>query len=56
MLRWLGLLSGLLAAGSVHAENGYDAWLRYAPLEADVSRQYRESLPAVVTRRLCCRE
>jgi alpha-glucuronidase len=48
MSRWLGLLSGLLVVGNLHAETGRDAWLRYAPLEADVSRQYRESLPAVV--------
>ena len=48
MSRWLGLLSGLLVAGNLHAATGRDAWLRYAPLEADVSRQSRESLPAVV--------
>src|SRR5258708_19221410 len=27
------LLVALLMAGGVHAETGYDAWLRYAPIE-----------------------
>jgi alpha-glucuronidase len=49
MLRGLCVLSGLLVAGSLSAETGSDAWLRYARLEPDASRQYREVLPATLT-------
>ena len=49
MMRGLCVLWGLLAAGSLHAETGSEAWLRYAALEVDASRQYREALPAAVT-------
>jgi alpha-glucuronidase len=34
----------LLAAASVRAENGHDAWLRYAPVD-----KYRDNVPAVIT-------
>lgn len=36
-----------LAASTLHAETGYDAWLRYAPLDPAVAQQYR-TLPANV--------
>ena len=42
------VLCGLLAVGNLFAETGYDAWLRYAELNADACRQYRETLPAIV--------
>jgi alpha-glucuronidase len=45
---WL-LIAGLLAGGSAPAENGRDAWLRYAALDEAAARQYRATLPAVVT-------
>jgi alpha-glucuronidase len=38
----------LLVSGNLYAETGYDAWLRYAPLDAAASRQYRQTVPAVV--------
>jgi alpha-glucuronidase len=36
-------------AAVLHAETGYNAWLRYTPLEGSELRQYRASVPAVVT-------
>jgi alpha-glucuronidase len=36
------LFFGILAIGGLHAESGYDAWLRYAPIEN------RQSVPAVI--------
>jgi alpha-glucuronidase len=43
------LLCGLLAtAASLRAETGYDAWLRYAPLDAVHTAEYHRVLPAVV--------
>ena len=39
----------LVVAASLHAETGYDAWLRYAPLDAAHTAQYHKALPAVVT-------
>ena len=43
------LLIVLLAtAASLHAETGYNAWLRYAPLDAVHTAEYRRVLPAVV--------
>jgi alpha-glucuronidase len=38
----------LLLTALLHAETGRDAWLRYAPLDDTVARQYRVSLPAIV--------
>jgi alpha-glucuronidase len=32
----------------LHAETGYDAWLRYAPLEGVALDQFRQAVPAVV--------
>jgi alpha-glucuronidase len=40
-------LAALLMIAAVQAETGYDAWLRYAPLENAAS--YRQSMPAVIT-------
>jgi alpha-glucuronidase len=34
---------------AVRGESGYDAWLRYARADAATCRQYRETLPPVVT-------
>jgi len=45
----LGLLSFLAVAGALHAETGYDAWLRYAPLEGAALEQFRQAVPAVVS-------
>ena len=43
---WLGFL---LAAGvPLGAETGYDAWLRYAPIEDAAAKQRFDALPAVV--------
>jgi alpha-glucuronidase len=42
----LGL--ALLAATTLRAETGYDAWLRYAPLDVATVRQYQSSVPSVV--------
>jgi alpha-glucuronidase len=47
-LKWT--LLGLLAVAGLHAETGRAAWLRYAALSDGSARQYREIVPAVVTR------
>lgn len=39
-----GATCALLMAGALHAETGYNAWLRYAPVETN-----HDALPAVVT-------
>src|SRR5438067_1519348 len=39
----------VLAVGGLHGETGYDAWLRYSPLDEAVIRQYRGALPGAVT-------
>jgi alpha-glucuronidase len=44
----LGLLSLLVCTAAIHAETGYDAWLRYTPLEGAALDQYRQAVPAVV--------
>lgn len=49
MLPRLCVLWGLLAAGSLHAESGLNAWLRYATLGDTVLQRYRVTLPAVIT-------
>src|SRR5260221_1818940 len=36
----------VLIAGNAHAETGYDAWLRYAPVENP--GRYWQSMPAVI--------
>ena len=38
----------LLAAFTLHAETGSDAWLRHAPLDDAAARPYRTALPAVI--------
>jgi len=38
-----------LALVCLHAESGYDAWLRYQPIEGPALAPVRASLPAVVT-------
>jgi alpha-glucuronidase len=45
----LRLLWLLVAAAALHGETGYDAWLRYAPLEGSALDQYRQAVPAVVS-------
>jgi len=40
---------GALCALALQAESGYQAWLRYAPLEGSALEEYRAALPAVVT-------
>ena len=47
MLRDLCLLI-LFAALSLHAETGYNAWLRYAPLDEPALTQYRQATPAAI--------
>ena len=42
------LLSCVLAA-ALHAETGYDAWLRYAPLQGAALARAHAEIPAVVT-------
>ena len=44
------LLVGAFCALVLHAETGYDAWLRYAPLEAGALAGARQAVPAVVAR------
>src|SRR5580704_10607057 len=47
--RWSVLpLVVFAAAFSLHAETGYNAWLRYAPLDEPALTQYRQSTPAVI--------
>jgi alpha-glucuronidase len=38
----------LASHGTAVAETGYDAWLRYGPLEGDYAEQVRAQLPAVI--------
>jgi alpha-glucuronidase len=37
-----------LGVVGLHAESGYEAWLRYAPLAENAQRQYRQTIPAAV--------
>ncbi len=46
-LLWLFLVC--LIPVSLHAETGYNTWLRYAALDDAAARQYRSSVPASVT-------
>jgi alpha-glucuronidase len=43
------LFAAALAAACLHAETGYDAWLRYQPAESAALVRSRAALPAVVT-------
>jgi alpha-glucuronidase len=49
--RWLSCacvwLFGVLALGPVHAEDGYDLWLRYVPLPAAQAQSLRAQWPAL---------
>jgi alpha-glucuronidase len=36
------------AAVGLHAETGYNAWLRYAPLDEPALTQYRQAIPAAI--------
>jgi alpha-glucuronidase len=45
----LGLVSLIAFVSILHAETGYDAWLRYAPLEGAALEQFRQAVPAVVS-------
>jgi alpha-glucuronidase len=47
MVRKFALTLVLLIPVALHAESGLDAWLRYAPLDEQAARRYREALPAV---------
>ena len=38
----------LVLPTTLHAETGYDAWLRYAPIEEPAARRYREVIPPVI--------
>jgi alpha-glucuronidase len=49
MLIRLSVIGALLGILGVHAETGYDAWLRYSRLDTAASRQYQETLPIVIT-------
>ncbi|HEY6291938.1 MAG TPA: alpha-glucuronidase family glycosyl hydrolase [Terriglobia bacterium] len=42
------LFASLMAAPPLRAESGYEAWLRYAPIEDAPARQQFDTLPAVV--------
>jgi alpha-glucuronidase len=42
-----GWLLGVVICASLYGETGYDAWLRYAPLNS--SHPYRATMPAVVS-------
>ena len=42
------LFAAALAAACLHAETGYDAWLRYQPAESAALVRSRAALPAVV--------
>jgi alpha-glucuronidase len=43
------LVVAALAIACLHAETGYDAWLRYQPLEGAALARVRATLPAAVT-------
>jgi alpha-glucuronidase len=42
------LLALLVLSPTLSAETGYNAWLRYAPLDEAATRKYREVLPAAI--------
>jgi alpha-glucuronidase len=52
ILRPASILSGaLLLVPLLRADSGYDAWLRYQPLQGEVLQQYQDAIPgAIVTR------
>ena len=48
MRRTLPFVLLLLIPAVLHAETGYDAWLRYVQLEDQALRRYRDTVPAVI--------
>jgi alpha-glucuronidase len=48
MRRVLSLILLVLIPAALQAESGYDAWLRYAPLDDASVRRYRDAVPSVV--------
>jgi len=48
IVRTILFASLILTAAGLHAETGYDAWLRYAQLNPPALAQYRNAMPAVV--------
>src|SRR5580704_195752 len=46
-VRYVSVLA-IFAAAGLHAETGYNAWLRYAPLDEPALTQYRQATPAVI--------
>jgi alpha-glucuronidase len=49
MVPRLYVVLSLITTAGLHCETGRDAWLRYAGLNDVTARQYRETMPAVVT-------
>ena len=47
MLLWAAFLFLAFAAPS-HAEDGYDLWLRYRPIEAGARQMYRTQITQIV--------
>ena len=45
----LFILAGALPGTAAHAEDGYDLWLRYRPLPADIQALARARATAIVT-------
>ena len=45
---WMSVVLWCALAASLRAETGRDAWLRYAPLDENTARGYRQRLPAAV--------
>jgi alpha-glucuronidase len=43
------VLAFSVVLGGLHGETGYDAWLRYSPLDETVIGQYRGGLPGAIT-------
>lgn len=48
LLALLGLLAGALAGPAARAEDGYDLWLRYVPVEGSPLAQYRAAATQLV--------
>jgi alpha-glucuronidase len=46
--RLCAIFAAALAVACLHAETGYDAWLRYRPIEGAALARLRATLPAVV--------
>ena len=49
MFRKISLFAALLIPISLHAETGYETWLRYAALDDLAAQQYRAVVPATLT-------